>query len=165
VSRLGLVASTVALLLAGCASRRERSAALSAARGPDAAPSPRSASVAEGSPRARATRLALPGAVLRDAPPAPTVVYVPVAVPAGEPCFACGPAGDVGVSSGPGVAVWTGPFAAPGGAVSAGLRSPHGLAAPFVPSATPYAGSFPTGDVLHHRPGLSVGSGVFARGR
>ena len=156
-------AALLALLLAGCASRLERSAALAAATTRERTPPPRFTGDASEFPRGHSTRLVLPGAVLRDAPPRPMVVYVPIAIPeSGPPSYEYGPVGAYGDSSTAGYAVTYGSYFAPGGAVPPGLRPGYDPPHP-APSAAPYANAFPTGDVVTHRPGLSVGAGIFGR--
>lgn len=153
------VAALLALFATGCASRLERSAALSVAT---TARGVRGAGDAPPFDRARATRLALPGASLRERPPPPAVVFVPVLVPVGAVPCDCGPVGEVGVASTAGFASYGG-YLSPGGAVAPGLRPAFDPPARAAPSAAPYAASFPAGDVVSHRPGLAVGSGVFGR--
>src|SRR5688572_16278323 len=97
VAALALTLSAAAVL-PGCASRIERSHALSLAVSRERTPrdvrprAPRFVSSPSGSEfvRASAIRLSLPGATLRDAPPPPQVVYVEVPVAAdGAPQGAC----------------------------------------------------------------------------
>ena len=172
-----LALTVVAVALAGCTSRLERSRALTAAvaratRDPERPPRPARAAIA----RSGAVRLSLPGAHLRDAPPAPLVVYVEVPPPAAGygptgsadygPAGSAdyGPAGSAGESGSCAPCAASGVYLAPGGAIYPGARAPYDPpTAPAIPSAAPYTHAFPGGDVAEHRPGLSVGNGTFGR--
>jgi hypothetical protein len=176
VARAAFLALTASVALAGCASRLERSRALSApapVASRERTRPPRLVAGSTGSEygRASAMRISLPGAVLRREPqivPEPQVVYVGVPAYGDGSAYdsgacACGPEGASGTSDS-GYAAYVGTYFAPGGAVSPGLRPPTDVAPPHsVPSGAPYAASFAQGDVMDHRPGLSVGSGVFGR--
>ena len=174
-----LALTVVAVALAGCTSRLERSRALTAdvARATrDSERPPRAVRAAIA--RSGAVRLSLPGAHLRDAPPEPPapvvvypergVVYVEVPAPAADygPAGSgdYGPAGSAGESGSCAPCSTFGVYLAPGGAIHPGARAPYDPpAAPAIPSAAPYAHAFPGGDVAEHRPGLSVGNGTFGR--
>lgn len=55
-------------------------------------------------------------------------------------------------------------YLVPGGAVPPGLRPPEPARPPSSPFAGPYASiATPASDVWDHRPGLSVGSGIYSR--
>jgi hypothetical protein len=143
-----LALAVVAVALAGCTSRLERSRALGAAVARASAESERPPRpVRPAIARSGAVRLSLPGAHLRDAPPAPLVVYVEVPQPAPDYGAAAstdyGPTGSVGDSGTCAPCAPSGPYLAPGGAIAPGARDPHGAPAHSIPSAAPYANAFP----------------------
>ena len=161
----------VAVAAAGCATNRERAdGARSTARATDR------------SPDAQRRGYATWGSAVRlreDTPPyfgpaqvataEPRGAYDPGAsgpVDVGEtgPTGAWGPTSGGGNAFGPwGPGGYAGGYLAPGGAVPGDLRPPPPPEPPRSPFAGPYRAAFPGSDVMDHRPGLSTGSGVYAR--